>query len=110
MTCQEALQQMTDYLQEKLTMKEEIELITHVESCESCFEELELNYIMQIGLDKLDEEQSSSMDFAAELQDYMEKSRKRYKKEKRLKRCIAGGIVFTIILILGLLCYIIYFM
>lgn len=110
MTCQDALQQMTDYLQGKLTTKEEMELISHVESCENCFEELELNYIMQVGLDKLDEEQSSSMDFTAMLREYMEKSRKKYKKEKRLKRCIAGSILFTILLIAGLLVYILFFM
>lgn len=110
MTCQDALQQMTDYLQGKLTTKEEMELISHVESCENCFEELELNYIMLVGLDKLDEEQSSSMDFTAMLRGYMEKSRKKYKREKRLKRCIVCGILFTILLIAGLLVYILFFM
>ncbi len=105
MTCQEALQQITPYLQGKLTTKEEMELIAHVESCESCFEELELNYIMQVGLDKLDEEQSGSMDFTAMLQAYMDKGRKRYKRERLLKRCTIGGILALLFFIAGLCVY-----
>lgn len=110
MTCQDTLQQITAYLQGKLTTREEMELISHVESCESCFEELELNYIMLVGLDKLDEEQSSSMDFTAMLQEHMNRSRKQYKKEKLIKRCIIGEILLTTFLIIGLLVYIIFFM
>lgn len=105
MTCQEALQQITEYLQGNLTSKEEVEVISHVESCESCFEELELNYIMQVGLDKLDEEQSSSMDFTAMLQDYLDQSRNRYKREKRMLTCLIAGICLGSFLLAGLLLY-----
>lgn len=110
MTCQKALQQITEYLQGNLTTKEEMELISHVESCENCFEELELNYIMLVGLDKLDREQSSSMDFTAMLKEHMDKSRERYKKERRIKQCLVGGIILAFLLLIGLLLYIIFFM
>ncbi len=110
MTCQKALQQITEYLQGNLTTKEEMELISHVDTCESCFEELELNYIMLVGLDKLDKEQSSSMDFTAMLKEYMDKSRRQYKKEKRIKQFLISGIILVVLLLIGLLLYIIFFM
>ena len=110
MTCQETLQQITEYLQGKLTLKEEMDIISHVESCETCFEELELNYIMQVGLDKLDEEQSSSMDFTAMLQEHMDKSRKQYKKEKWMIKCLISGIIAASLILAGLLIYMFFFM
>ena len=110
MTCQETLQQITEYLQRKLTLKEEMDIISHVESCETCFEELELNYIMQVGLDKLDEEQSSSMDFTAMLQEHMDKSRKQYKKEKWMIKCLISGIIAASLILAGLLIYMFFFM
>ena len=110
MTCQETLQQITEYLQGKLTLKEEMELISHVEFCETCFEELELNYIMQVGLDKLDEEQSSSMDFTAMLQEHMDKSWKRYKKEKWMIMGLIVGIIVASLVLTGLLLYMFFFM
>ena len=110
MNCQDTLQQITAYLQGNLTTKEEMELVLHVETCESCFEELELNYIMLVGLDKLDKEQSSSMDFTAMLKAHMDKTRKQYKREKRMKQCMIGGIILAFLLLTGLLLYIIFFM
>ncbi len=103
MDCQETLGKITSYLQGKLQLQEEIDLIRHVEHCASCYEELELNYIMLIGLDRLDEEQSSSMDFTAMLQEYLEESKRQYRKKRRVLCFLYCGLAGSVLALLGIL-------
>lgn len=109
MDCREALETITNYLQGQLQLQKEIDLIEHVEHCPACFDELELNYIMLIGLDKLDEEQSVSMDFTAMLQEHLEESKRQYRKKRRILYFLYSGLISSVLVLLGFISYFVFF-
>lgn len=109
MDCQEALETITNYLQGQLQLQKEIDLIEHVEHCPACFEELELNYIMLIGLDKLEKEQSSSMDFTAMLQEHLDESKRQYRRKQRVLHFLYSGLISSVLVLIGFICYLVFF-
>ena len=59
MTCKEAEQMVMPYITDELTDKELAEFLEHIESCASCYEELEIYYTLYAGLSQLDGENES---------------------------------------------------
>lgn len=56
MTCREAEKMIIPYIHDDLSMEELDDFLDHVEICDNCMEELEINYMVDIGLKKLDTE------------------------------------------------------
>lgn len=54
MTCQEAEHLVTPYINDKLTGDEMEEFLAHIESCRNCQEELEIYFMVDVGLKQLD--------------------------------------------------------
>ncbi len=55
MTCTEAEKMVIPYINDKLSFQELEDFIGHIETCENCREELEIHYMVDVGLKKLDE-------------------------------------------------------
>lgn len=55
MTCMEAEKMVIHYIRDELSVAELEEFIEHIETCDNCMEELEINYMVDVGLKKLDE-------------------------------------------------------
>lgn len=55
MTCMEAEKMVIPYIHDELTIDELDEFLEHIETCENCMEELEIHYMVDVGLKKLDE-------------------------------------------------------
>ena len=55
MTCREAERLVMPYINGELTDAELAEFLKHIDTCEDCREELEIHYMVDVGLKKLDE-------------------------------------------------------
>ena len=56
MNCREAEKMVVPYIKDKLTIDELDDFLEHVEDCGNCMEELEIHYMVDVGLRKLDED------------------------------------------------------
>lgn len=92
MNCKEAEQLIPSYLKGELGEKETKEFLTHMKSCESCYEEMEITYMASIGLERL--ETASSLDINKEMHRILQHSEKKLKKRQRIK--CAGLVVNTL--------------
>ena len=73
MTCREAEKMVVSYIHDELTVEELDEFLEHVESCDNCMEELEIHYMVDVGLKKLDED-DATYDIVGDLIRKMESS------------------------------------
>lgn len=66
MTCIEAEKMVIPYIDDKLSLSELEEFMEHIKTCENCREELEIYYMVDVGLKKLDED-GGTYDIAGDL-------------------------------------------
>lgn len=78
MTCREAEKLVVPYINDELTIEELDGFLEHVENCDNCMEELEIHYMVDVGLRKLDEE-DTVYDIVGDLQRKLESSSVRLK-------------------------------
>lgn len=55
MTCVEAEKMVVPYMKDELSPTELEDFLDHIHACENCREELEIHYMVDVGLKKLDE-------------------------------------------------------
>lgn len=72
MTCQEAERMVTPYINDELTGDELEAFLNHLEECKSCQEELEIYFMVDVGVKKLDED--GTFDIAGDLKKKIEDS------------------------------------
>ena len=68
MNCQNAQSMVLNFINNKLDKEETKEFIEHIRDCKDCWEELEIYYVMLIGLKQLDEGEELVTDFKEKLQ------------------------------------------
>lgn len=73
MTCEEAERLVTPYIRDELTGDELEAFLTHLEGCQGCQEELEIYFMVDVGLKQLDEG-SGTFDIAGALEKKIEDS------------------------------------
>ncbi len=56
MTCREARKLIIPFIHDELSMEETRDFLQHVRSCKACMDELEIYYIVEVGMDKSDSE------------------------------------------------------
>ena len=94
MNCQDAQSMVLNFINNKLDKEETKEFIEHIRSCKDCWEELEIYYVMLIGLKQLDEGEELAADFKEKLQNEVDS---RYLEiEKNSKRKYAAKIVIVL--------------
>lgn len=76
MNCQEAQRLVMPYIQDELTDRELEEFLEHVETCPACQEELEIYFMVSLGLRQLDEG-SGSFNMKQELEEILDLSYRR---------------------------------
>ena len=92
--CQNAQSMVLNFINNKLDKEETKEFIEHIRSCKDCWEELEIYYVMLIGLKQLDEGEELAADFKEKLQNEVDS---RYLEiEKNSKRKYAAKIVIVL--------------
>ena len=73
MICREAEKLVIPYIHDELSIDELDEFLEHVENCDNCMEELEIHYMVDVGLKKLDED-DATYDIVGDLVRKMESS------------------------------------
>ncbi len=81
MTCMEAEKMVIPYIEDRLSLAELEEFMEHIRTCENCREELEIYYMVDVGLKKLDED-NGTYDIAGDLR------RKLAESERILRRLL----------------------
>ncbi len=80
MTCQEAERLVTPYIRDELSGDELEAFLAHLENCRNCQEELEIYFMVDVGLKQLDSG-SGTFDIIGTLQKRIEES---YAKVRRM--------------------------
>lgn len=93
MTCMEAEKMVIPYINNELTPAETEEFLEHIDTCKNCWEELEIHYMVDVGLKKLDEA-DGTYDIMGDLRRKLEASTKLLKKFLMLQ--ITGYAVKTL--------------
>lgn len=83
-TCQEAERMVTPYINDNLSGEEVDAFLHHLETCKSCQEELEIYFMVDVGLKQLDRD-SGAFDIAGALKERIEDSYARVGRLRTLK-------------------------
>ena len=111
LTCRKAEEMVTKYINHTLSVDELEEFLDHVESCPSCYDELETYFIVHRAMQQLDEKDDGTVyDFRKLLQQDIRRSRRYIRKKRGLRFTVcvlllvsaAALIAFIIFGILGL--------
>ena len=95
MNCQNAQSMVLNFINNKLDKEETRAFIEHVRDCKDCWEELEIYYVMLVGLKQLDEGEELAADFRKKLQNEVES---RYVEiEREAKRKLIAKIITILV-------------
>ena len=83
MNCQKAQSMVLNFINNQLDKEETREFIEHIRGCKDCWEELEIYYVMLIGLKQLDEGGELAADFKKKLQNEVDSRYNAIVKENR---------------------------
>lgn len=86
MNCRIAEGMVSRYMNHTLKVDELEEFLEHVETCSSCYDELETSFIVQEAITKLDNEDTDMvLDFKNLLQQDLKRSKRYVRKKKTIK-------------------------
>lgn len=93
MKCHDVQRMISGFIEEKLTDEQLEGFLEHIENCQDCYDELEVYYMITIGLMQLDEDHTGTMDLKKNLKDFISEQNKELYMRKRLaarRLCQAG--------------------
>lgn len=103
MKCHDVQRMISGFIEKKLTDEQLEGFLEHIENCQDCYDELEVYYMITIGLMQLDEDHTGTMDLKKNLKDFISEQNKELYMRKRLaarrhfaKR--AGIVIMAVIL------------
>lgn len=104
MNCREAQRLVMPYINGELTDEELKEFISHIDSCENCREELEIYFMVDVGIRQLDEE-AGTYNIKGALESALELSRQHIRSLDLLKtaRYAANTLCFWAVLVVLIL-------
>lgn len=101
MDCRTAEGMVSSYIEHKLPVNELEEFLDHVESCSSCYDELETYFIVHEVTQQLDDSSSNSvLNFKNLLEQDIRKSR-RYIRKKKLSWFLLGASICLLTAVLA---------
>ena len=83
MKCEDAIKNMARFVNHNMTTKELGEFLEHIDTCPSCYEELETYYTVAIALHYLDQNDGEGYNIPLRLKHNLEEARNRVRREKR---------------------------
>lgn len=75
MNCQEAQRLIVPFINGKLTIEQARDFFKHIDQCKECKDELEIYYVLLIGLKQLDEDTSGSLNLHEQFEAHLRESR-----------------------------------
>ena len=100
MKCSDVEKMVQSYIHETLSPKELEAFISHVKKCPSCYEELEIHFIIQQAVRYLNEDRHDNFDMKALLAEDLRKKERQVRRRKALKMTV---IYLGIVLLLAIL-------
>lgn len=98
MDCLEAQSKMLAFVKNELEEEETEAFLAHVDQCQECCEELQINYSVYEGIKMLDNDKLDSLNIQRAFEEYMQQTRERLVHSHRRKR-----IILIVLLVLGIL-------
>lgn len=68
MSCTKFQKNMNNFINDKMLMEDIDFFVGHAKNCKECYEELEINYMVNIGLDRIEKDEKASFDLKGELE------------------------------------------
>ena len=93
MECYEAEELVSGYINHTLKERQMEEFISHVRSCPSCYDELEMHFIVNEALNQLSVDKETDLDFRMLLEQDLRKSELHLLRQ-RLQRAV---VIFTVL-------------
>lgn len=93
MTCTEAERMVMPYIRKELSVEELEVFLEHIQNCESCREELEIYYIVHLGIQQLDND-TGTYNIKGAMERSLDLCRQKIRRWKRL--CAAKYAVSTL--------------
>lgn len=75
MDCREVQGLIVPFIKSELTMEQAKTFFQHIDNCPDCKEELEVYYMMMIGMKELDEDNPKSLDLHSQFEELLDRSR-----------------------------------
>ena len=101
MRCDEFTKMIPRFVDDTLEKEYYNEFISHVKECKECKEDLEINYMIQVGLNRIENDAAKSFNILGEMERqlarYEEKADKMYKRKIYKKVTIAAAEICAII-------------
>lgn len=97
MKCLEFQQQISDFLDNRLTVDAIADFVEHADSCPECMEELELRHMIKVGiLEQNRDESGYGYDFSLQLNDLLERTKRALRKRyiRRVVKYSVSTVVF----------------
>lgn len=106
MNCQNAQSMVLNFINNKLDKEETKEFIEHIRDCKDCWEELEIYYVMLIGLKQLDEGEEMVTDFKEKLQSEVDNRYNAIERGQRRKNMVKiTSVIISVAVTVWLLMY-----
>ena len=103
MKCEDAIKNMDRFVNHNMTTKELGEFLEHIDTCPSCYEELETYYTVAIALHYLDQNDGEGYNIPLRLKHNLEEARNRVRREKRyyvMLHMLLSVLVVTLLIML----------
>ena len=87
MKCHDVQRMISGFIEKKLTDEQLEDFLEHIETCQDCYDELEVYYMITIGLMQLDEDHTGTMDLKKNLKEFIgEQHRELYMRQRTAAR------------------------
>jgi hypothetical protein len=102
MKCNEFIKMIPKFVNDTMEIEYYDEFIGHVKNCKDCKEDLEINYMIQVGLNRIEDDSTKSFDIRGEMERqlirYEEKADIIYKRKVYKKVTIATAEICAVII------------
>ncbi len=111
MDCREAQALIMPFIEGKLSDEQTEKFLDHIDQCTDCYDELEVYYIVMVGVKQLDDEEHLIVDFNGDLKKYIDYKKEQLARKHSRAARIRGALAAVLVLIVtvaGFLSYSIY--
>lgn len=93
MTCEEVQKNIPKFIDTRMDSKDSLAFIRHIEHCDACMEELSVEYLVVVGVKRLDS--ASAFNLNQELEELMYKNERKARNKQQISLMI---FIFAILL------------
>lgn len=104
MKCNEFISLIPDFVEDSLEESNYEGFVKHAGECSECMDELEIHYMIRVGLERIEDDETKSFDIQGELHHQLQRYEKR--ADKLFERKVYRTVTFIVAEICAVLCII----